>query len=427
MSLIYEVFAREVLDSRGNPTLEVEVVLESGDFGRAIVPSGASKGEREALELRDNDQRRYRGKGVLKAVENVNKTIAPRLEGLDVTRQMEIDRLLLQLDGTENKSRLGANAILGVSMACAKAAAEFLGLPLYQYLGGVLARQIPVPLMNVINGGAHADNPLDIQEFMIVPYGADTFREALRMGVEVFYALRDALKGKGLSVGLGDEGGFAPGLRSTNEALDTLCEAIEKAGFKLGEEVSIALDCAASELFRDGRYSIDGMSLDSDGLLEFYASIVDAYPIVSIEDGFSERDWDGWRLFTERFKNRIQIVADDIFVTNPKLIREGIRRGIANSVLIKLNQIGTVTETLEAIEIAKRSGYTCIISHRSGETEDPFIADLAVATNVGQIKTGSLSRSERIAKYNELLRIEEELGDTAVFEGKGVFYSVKGG
>jgi len=427
MSLIYEVFAREVLDSRGNPTLEVEVVLESGDFGRAIVPSGASKGEREALELRDNDQRRYRGKGVLKAVENVNKTIAPRLEGLDVTRQMEIDRLLLQLDGTENKSRLGANAILGVSMACAKAAAEFLGLPLYQYLGGVLARQIPVPLMNVINGGAHADNPLDIQEFMIVPYGADTFREALRMGVEVFYALRDALKGKGLSVGLGDEGGFAPGLRSTNEALDTLCEAIEKAGFKLGEEVSIALDCAASELFRDGRYSIDGMSLDSDGLLEFYASIVDAYPIVSIEDGFSERDWDGWRLFTERFKNRIQIVADDIFVTNPKIIREGIRRGIANSVLIKLNQIGTVTETLEAIEIAKRSGYTCIISHRSGETEDPFIADLAVATNVGQIKTGSLSRSERIAKYNELLRIEEELGDTAVFEGKGVFYSVKGG
>lgn len=427
MSLIYQVFAREVLDSRGNPTVEVEVVLESGEIGRAIVPSGASKGEREALELRDNDQRRYRGKGVLKAVDSVNKIIAPKLEGLDVTRQMEIDRLLLELDGTENKSRFGANAIVGVSIACCKAAAESVGLPLYQYIGGVHARQLPVPFMNLINGGAHAENPLDIQEFMIVPHGAESFREALRMGAEVFYALKDVLKSKGLSVGLGDEGGFAPELRSTKEALDTLCEAVEKAGFRLRDEISIALDCAASELFEDGRYRIDGMVFDSAGLLEFYADLLNAYPIVSIEDGFSEKDWEGWRLFTERFGERIQIVGDDIFVTNPSIIKEGISKGVGNSVLIKLNQIGTVTETLEAMEMARGAGYRCIISHRSGETEDPFIADFAVATNAGQIKTGSVSRSERIAKYNELLRIEEELAEMAVFAGKNLFRRRTGG
>lgn len=426
MSIIYDVFAREVLDSRGNPTVEVEVVLESGNYGRAIVPSGASKGEREALELRDNDPKRYRGKGVLKAVESVNSIIAPKLEGMDVTRQAEIDRILIDLDGTENKSRLGANAILGVSIACCKAASDFLGLPLYQYIGGVSAREVPVPLMNVINGGVHAQNPLDIQEFMLVPHNASSFREALRMGVEIFYALKDLLKEKGLSTGLGDEGGFAPDLKTTQEALDMLCEATERAGFKIREDVFFALDVAASELYRDGKYHIDGKSLDREGILEFYDYLVKTYPIISIEDGFSEKDWDGWILFTKRFGDHLQIVGDDIFVTNPKFIREGIEKGVGNCVLIKLNQIGTVTETLEAIELAKRAGYNFIISHRSGETEDPFIADFAVAVNATQIKTGSLSRSERIAKYNELLRIEEELGDLAIFGGKKVFYQLRG-
>ncbi|MBP1734157.1 MAG: enolase [Deltaproteobacteria bacterium] len=426
MSSIYDVFAREVLDSRGNPTVEVEVILESGSMGRAIVPSGASTGEREALELRDGDNKRYKGKGVLKAVENVNDAIAPKLEGLDALEQAYIDNLMIDMDGTENKSNLGANAILGVSMAVARAAAEYVGLPLYQYIGGIRARELPVPMMNVINGGAHAQNSLDVQEFMIVPVGADCFKESIRMGVEVFHTLKDVLKGKGHATGVGDEGGFAPQIKNTKEALDTLLKAIEKAGYKPGEDILLALDVAASELYqKGGKYNIDGNTWSSDKLVEFYDKIINDYPIISIEDGLAQNDWKGWKKLTDKCSSRIQIVGDDVFVTNPSIFREGISKGVANAILIKLNQIGTVTETLTTIEIAKRAGYTCVISHRSGETEDTFIADLAVATNVGQIKTGSASRSERIAKYNQLMRIEEELGDLAIFGGVEVFYSIK--
>lgn len=426
MSSIYDVFAREVLDSRGNPTVEVEVILESGSMGRAIVPSGASTGEREALELRDGDKTRYKGKGVLKAIENVNDIIAPKLEGLDALEQAYIDNLMIDLDGTENKSNLGANAILGVSMAVVRAASEFVGLPLYQYIGGIRARELPVPMMNVINGGAHAQNSLDVQEFMIVPVGADCFKESIRMGVEVFHTLKEVLKDNGHATGVGDEGGFAPQIKNTKEALDTLLKAIEKAGYKPGEDILLALDVAASELYqKGGKYKIDGNTWTSDKLVEFYDKIINDYPIISIEDGFAQDDWKGWKKFTDKCSSRIQIVGDDVFVTNPGIFREGISKGVANAILIKLNQIGTVTETLTTIEIAKRAGYTCVISHRSGETEDTFIADLAVATNVGQIKTGSASRSERIAKYNQLLRIEEELGDLAIFGGVEVFYSIK--
>lgn len=425
MSTIYDVFAREILDSRGNPTVEVEVVLESGASGRAMVPSGASTGEREALELRDGDPGRYKGKGVLKAVENVNNTIAPEVEGQDALDQAYIDNMLIELDGTENKSKLGANAILGVSMAVARAASEYLALPLYQYIGGIRARELPVPLMNVINGGAHAQNSLDVQEFMIVPAGVDSFGEALRVGAEVFHTLKGVLKEKGYATGVGDEGGFAPQISSTREALDTLLVAIDKAGFRAGKDVYLALDVAASELYKKSRYHIDNNAWSADKLVDFYESLIKEYPIVSIEDGLAQNDWKGWKKFTDRCGSMIQIVGDDIFVTNPKIFMDGIRKGIANSILIKLNQVGTVTETLTTIEIAKRAGYTCVISHRSGETEDTFIADLAVAANVGQIKTGSASRSERIAKYNQLLRIQEELGETGVFGGKDVFYSIR--
>jgi enolase len=422
---IYEVFAREVLDSRGNPTVEAEVVLESGVAARAIVPSGASTGEREALELRDGDKGRFQGKGVLNAVNNVNDVIASKLEGLDVIDQVLIDNIMIELDGTENKSKLGANAILAVSMAVARAAADFEDLPLYRYLGGVRARELPVPMMNVINGGAHAQNPLDVQEFMIVPVGADSFKDALKIGVEVFHVLKGVLKEKGLASGVGDEGGFAPQISSTRQAIDMLMLSIEKAGYKPDVDVCLALDVAASELYQDGKYRIEGQTVDAEQLAAFYESLLNDYPIISIEDGFAQSDWDGWKLFTDRCSSKIQIVGDDVFVTNPKILMDGIGRGIANSVLIKLNQIGTVTETLTTIEMAKRAGYTCVISHRSGETEDAFIADLAVGVNAGQIKTGSASRSERIAKYNQLLRIEEELGEVALFGGRNVFYSIK--
>ncbi len=425
MCKILDVRAREVLDSRGNPTLEVEVTVENGVKGRAIVPSGASTGEREALELRDGDVKRYKGKGVLNAIRNVEEIIGPEIKGLCALDQALIDNRLIELDGTENKSRLGANAILGVSMAVCRAASNYLGLPLYRYIGGVRGREIPVPLMNVINGGVHAENDLDIQEFMIVPVGSNRFREALRIGVEVFHTLKGVLKEKGHSTGVGDEGGFAPMLKNAEEALDFLMLAIEKAGYKPGEDVLLALDPAASEFFKDGLYYLDGKVFDSKGLCDYYETLIGKYPIISIEDGFAQNDMEGWKLFTKRCSSKLQIVGDDVFVTNPKIFVEGIREGIANSILIKLNQIGTLTETLTTIEIAKRAGYSCVISHRSGETEDTFIADLAVATNAGQIKTGSASRSERMAKYNQLLRIEEELGDYAIFGGKQVFYSVR--
>ena len=424
MSTIQRLIAREVLDSRGNPTIEVEVRLESGARGRAIVPSGASIGEREALELRDGDWKRYNGKGVTKAVGHVNGEIARRMEGLDALEQALIDRSLIELDGTDNKSKLGANAILGVSMAVARAAADFLELPLYRYLGGVGARELPVPQMNVINGGQHAQNPLAPQEFMIVPAAATSFKIALRMGVETFHALKTVLKDKGHVTGVGDEGGFAPQIATTKEALDLLMLAIEKAGYKPKEDILIALDPAASEFYEDGKYHIDGKVLDSSELISFYDSIIGDYPIISIEDGLAQNDWEGWKELTRECSGKIQIVGDDIFVTNPGIFKRGIEEKIANSILIKLNQIGTVTETLTTIEMARKGGYTCVISHRSGETEDPFIADLAVATNAGQIKTGSASRSERIAKYNQLLRIEEGLGGRAIFNGKQVFYSI---
>jgi enolase len=428
MSEIVDIYAREILDSRGNPTVEVEVYLESGAIGRAAVPSGASTGEREALELRDGDSSRYLGKGVLKAVENVNEVIAPALIGWEVTDQAGIDRKLLDMDGTEYKSNLGANALLGISLACAKAAAEDAGLPLYQYIGGVNARELPLPMMNIINGGAHADNNVDIQEFMIMPAGAVSFREALRMGAEIFHALKKVLKGKGYATSVGDEGGFAPDLKSNEEALQVIMEAIQQAGYKPGEDVLLALDVAASELFKNGEYLLENdpnPRKTAAQLVDFYEDLVNRYPIISIEDGMAENDWDGWKLLTERLGKRIQIVGDDLFVTNTRILREGIRQGIANSILIKVNQIGTLTETLEAIEMAKKAGYTTVISHRSGETEDATIADLSVAVNAGQIKTGSLCRTDRIAKYNQLLRIEDELDETGVFNGKDVFYNLR--
>ncbi len=422
MATITRIQAREILDSRGNPTVQVDCWIDDQVLGRASVPSGASTGKREALELRDGDPKRYGGKGVLKAVYNVNEVIAPALKGRSPFNQRAIDELLIELDGTENKSRLGANAILGVSLAVARAAANYLRLPLYHYLGGAGAHVLPVPLMNVINGGAHADNPLDIQEFMIVPLGAPTFQEALRYGAEVFHTLKRVLKDRGQVTGVGDEGGFAPQLSDTHEALDLLMEAVEKAGYRPGEDIALALDAAASELYRDGVYHLDGKTLDIQGLVDFYDDLVKRYPIVSIEDPCAEDDWEGWKTFTQHFGNRVQVVGDDVFVTNPKIIARGIADGVANAVLIKLNQIGTVTETLDAITLAHKAGYRTVISHRSGETEDTSIADLAVAVNSGQIKTGSLSRSERIAKYNRLLLIEELLGPAAEFPGKTVFH-----
>ena len=427
MAIITDVYAREILDSRGNPTVEVEIYLESGIMARAAVPSGASTGAYEAVELRDDDPGRYMGKGVLKAVENVNEIIAPEIIGMDVTDQIGIDRILLELDGTENKAKLGANAILGVSLAAAKAAAEELELPLYQYIGGVNAKQLPVPLMNILNGGKHADNNVDIQEFMIMPIGADSFSHALRMGTEIFHSLKKVLKGKGLNTSVGDEGGFAPDLASNEEALKVIMEAIEKAGYKAGEEIYLALDVAATELFKDGKYNLDGEGkvLTSAELVDFYENLVNKYPILSIEDGLSEDDWEGWKLITDRLGNKVQIVGDDLFVTNVKKLSQGIETQTANSILIKVNQIGTLTETLDTIEMAKRAGYTCVISHRSGETEDSTIADIAVATNAGQIKTGAPARTDRVAKYNQLLRIEGELDYLAQYKGMKVFYNLK--
>jgi enolase len=425
MGEIIDIHAREILDSRGNPTVEVEVVLASGAIGMAAVPSGASTGEREALELRDGDKNRYHGKGVTRAVKNVIEEIAPRLIGLDSEDQVYIDRLLIEMDGTENKSHLGANAILGVSLAVCKATAEELELPLYRYIGGCNARQLPVPMMNIMNGGAHADNNLDIQEFMIMPAGTDSFSSALRAGSEVFHSLKKILKDKGLNTAVGDEGGFAPDLNKHTDALDLIMSAIESTGYRPGEDIYLALDVAASEFYNNGRYNFEGREVSSEELIEYYKELIQKYPILSIEDGLSEKDWDGWKLLTEALGDEIQLVGDDIFVTNTKIIREGIKKGIANSVLIKLNQIGTLTETLEAIQMTTRASYTAVVSHRSGETEDTTIADLAVACNTGFIKTGSLSRSERIAKYNRLLRIEEELADTAEYLGLEAFYNLK--
>jgi enolase len=424
MSTITGVYAREILDSRGFPTVEVEIQLESGAWGRAAVPSGASTGKREAVELRDGDGQRYRGKGVQQAVRNVEETIAPEIDGMEASEQSAIDQALLELDGTPNKSALGANAILAVSLSVARAAADEAGLPLYQYLGGVGGRLLPVPMMNVINGGAHADNGIDFQEFMLVPAGADSFSNALRMGVEVFHALKELLKSKKLSTGVGDEGGFAPALASNTAALDLLMEAIEAAGYRPGDDVSLALDIAASEFAEDGgRYRLrrENVVLDSEELVARYESLVGRYPIVSIEDGLGEDDWAGWALLTRRLGQRVQLVGDDLFVTNPAIIQQGIQKSIANAVLVKVNQVGTLTETMQAIELAKRAAYGTVISHRSGETEDTFVADLAVAVNAGQIKTGSLARSERTAKYNQLLRIEEELGHTASWPGRSLY------
>ena len=430
MSEIIDIYAREILDSRGNPTLECEVFLESGAFGRAAVPSGASTGEREALELRDGDKGRYLGKGVLQAVDNVNNKIADELIGMEASDQVGIDQRMLEIDGTEFKSNLGANAILGVSLAVAKAAAEEAGMPLYKYIGGANARELPLPMMNIINGGAHADNNVDIQEFMIMPAGACCFKEALRMGAEIFHALKGVLKAKGYNTAVGDEGGFAPDLKSNEEALEVIMEAIVKAGYKPGEDIVLALDVASSELFdkEKGTYTLENEAQKvktREEMVQFYENLVAKYPIISIEDGMAENDWDGWKLMTDRLGKKIQIVGDDLFVTNPAILKEGIQKGIANSILIKLNQIGTLTETLEAIEMAKRAGYTTVISHRSGETEDTTLADLAVAVNAGQIKTGSLCRTDRVAKYNQLLRIEDELDNVALFKGHDVFYNVK--
>ena len=423
MSAIVDIIAREVLDSRGNPTVEADVVLESGATGRAAVPSGASTGSREAIELRDGDPKRYLGRGVLKAVEHINTEIAEALLGLDGEEQTRIDHILCELDGTENKSRLGANAMLAVSCAVAKASAEDAGLPLYRYFGGAGPMSLPVPLMNVINGGAHANNSVDLQEFMIVPVGAPSFKEALRWGAEVFHTLKKLIGSKGWPTQVGDEGGFAPDLQSNEEALKLLMQAIETAGYKPGEQIALALDCAASEFYKDGKYVLagEGRSLTSLELTDLWADWAARYPIISIEDGMAEGDWDGWKLLTEKLGKKVQLVGDDIFVTNPKIFREGIKQGIANSILIKINQIGTLSETFAAIEMAKRAAYSNVISHRSGETEDSLIADLAVGTNAGQIKTGSLSRSDRTAKYNQLLRIEEDLGDVASYAGGDVF------
>ena len=427
MSAITGVYAREILDSRGYPTVEVEVQLESGAWGRAAVPSGASTGKREALELRDGDNQRYRGKGVQRALTNIEETIAPEIDGMEATEQVHVDQALLDLDGTPNKSSLGANAILAVSLAVARAAADDVGLPLYAYLGGPGARLLPVPLMNVINGGAHADNGVDIQEFMLVPAGAENFSTALRMGSECFHTLKDILKEKGLTTGVGDEGGFAPNLASNTDALDLFLLAIERAGYRAGDEIFIALDVAASEFAESGgRYRLERERAvrSSDEMIALYESLCERYPIVSIEDGLGEDDWAGWGALTRRLGERVQLVGDDLFVTNPAIIQQGIKNGIANAVLVKLNQVGTLTETMQAIELSKRAGYGTIISHRSGETEDTFIADLAVAVNAGQIKTGSLARSERTAKYNQLLRIEEELGNAASFPGRSLYNRV---
>ena len=424
MSEIADVYGREIIDSRGNPTVEVDVILKSGAYGRAAVPSGASTGQREALELRDKDKR-YKGKGVQKAVKNINTRIAPRLTGLEAGDQVHIDNLMIKLDGTKNKSKLGANAILGVSLAVAKAAAMEAELPLYRYIGGASSKELPLPMMNILNGGEHADNNLDIQEFMIMPAGAPNFCEALRMGAEVFHSLKSLLHSKGLSTSVGDEGGFAPNLKSNEEALVLIIEAIKKAGYKAGKDVNLALDVAASEFYSKGKYSFEGKSVTSDYMIKFFEKLIKKYPVVSIEDGLSENDWKGWEAMTKRIGHKVQIVGDDIFVTNPAIFSKGIKKGIANSILIKLNQIGSLTETLDAIEMAKRAGYTAVVSHRSGETEDATIADLAVAMNTGQIKTGSLSRTDRVVKYNRLLRIEEELGDAAIFRGKDVFYNLR--
>jgi len=428
MDTIADVYAREILDSRGNPTLEVEVILESGITGRAAVPSGASTGEREALELRDGDAGRYLGKGVLTAVDNVNSRIADQIIGMDATDQTGIDARMIELDGTECKSSLGANAILGVSLAVARAAAESLGLPLYRYIGGTNARELPVPMMNILNGGAHADNNVDIQEFMIMPVGAKTFSTALRMGAEIFHALKKVLKNKGYNTSVGDEGGFAPNLSSNEEALQVIVEAIGAAGYKPGDDVLLALDVASSELFKDGYYMLQNEKSPKktpEQLIDFYEDLVARYPIISIEDGMAENDWDGWKALTDRLGGRVQLVGDDLFVTNAKTLQQGIDRGVANSILVKLNQIGTLSETLDAIETAKRAGYTAVVSHRSGETEDTTLADLAVAVNAGQIKTGSLCRTDRVCKYNQLLRIEDELDTTARFKGKDVFYNLR--
>ena len=427
MSEIIGIYGREILDSRGNPTVEVDVLLESGFFGRAAVPSGASTGEHEAVELRDGNRDRYLGKGVLKAVSNVNEIIAPELIGREVSDQAELDRIMLELDGTPNKQKLGANAILGVSLACARAAADEMELPLYRYIGGTNARLLPVPMANIINGGSHADNNVDLQEFMIMPLGAKSFREALRMNAEVFHALKSYLKKNGHSTGVGDEGGFAPDLESNEEALQVIVKAIELADFRPGEDIYIALDPASSEFYKNGKYHLkaENAVLSSEEMVDYYDKLVSKYPIISIEDGLAENDWKGWKLMNEKLGKKIQIVGDDLFVTNVDRLKQGIETGCANSILIKLNQIGTLSETLDTINLAKTAGFTNVISHRSGETEDSFIADLAVAVNAGQIKTGSLCRSERIAKYNQLLRIEEELGDAARFIGKDVFYNLK--
>ena len=422
MSIIIDITAREILDSRGNPTVEVDVALDDGHSGRAAVPSGASTGAHEAVELRDGDRDRYKGKGVLKAVEAVNVEIADALVGFDVTEQVAIDAAMIALDGTPNKGRLGANAILGVSLACAKAAAASLDQPLYRYVGGTSARMLPVPMMNIINGGEHADNPIDIQEFMIMPVSAPSIREAVRMGAEVFHTLKKELADAGHATGIGDEGGFAPGLSSTNEALDYIMASIEKAGYRPGQDICLALDCAATEYFRDGVYDMkgEGKRLSPAENADYLAALVDAYPIVSIEDGMSEDDWEGWKLLTQRLGARVQLVGDDLFVTNTRRLADGIAQGCGNSLLVKVNQIGSLTETLEAVDMAHRAGFTCVMSHRSGETEDATIADLAVATNCGQIKTGSLSRSDRLAKYNQLMRIEEMLEESALYAGRAV-------
>jgi enolase len=423
MSSIVDVVAREILDSRGNPTIEADVLLESGSMGRAAVPSGASTGSREAIELRDGDASRYGGKGVLRAVEHVNTEISEAIVGLDASEQAFIDKTLIELDGTENKSRLGANALLAVSMAAAKGAAEEAGLPLYRYFGGSGPMQMPVPMMNVINGGAHANNSLVMQELMLVPLGAQSFREALRCGAEVFQALKKLIDAKGMSTSVGDEGGFAPDLPNHAAAIELILQAVDKAGYTAGQDVALALDCASSEFFRDGQYVLEaeGLKLDAAGFADYLAKLADRYPIISIEDGMAENDWDGWKLLTGRLGGKLQLVGDDLFVTSTRLLREGVRQGVANAILVKVNQIGTLTETFAAIELAKRSGYGAVISHRSGETEDTTIADIAVGTNALQIKTGSLSRSDRVAKYNQLLRIEEDLGDSVSYPGREAY------
>ncbi|EIW19682.1 MULTISPECIES: phosphopyruvate hydratase [Pelosinus] len=425
--IITDVIAREIMDSRGNPTVEVDVVIEDGIMGRAAVPSGASTGVHEAVELRDGDKARYQGKGVLKAVDNVNNRIAAEVVGMNVFDQVGIDQAMIELDGTANKSELGANAILGVSMAVAKAAATAVGLPLYQYLGGFNAKELPVPMMNILNGGAHADNNVDIQEFMIMPVGAPSFAEALRMCAEVYHTLKSVLKGLGLNTAIGDEGGFAPNLTSNEQALEVIVQAISKAGYKPGEDFCLALDVAASEIYKDGKYNLagEGVVKTSEEMVEFYSQLVAKYPIISIEDGMSEDDWAGWKLMTEKLGSKIQIVGDDLFVTNTERLVRGIETSTANSILIKVNQIGSLTETFDTIEMAKRAGYTCVISHRSGETEDSTIADIAVAVNAGQIKTGAPTRSDRVAKYNQLLRIEEELSTISQYKGRKVFYNLK--